>query len=117
MIMKERQSILRLTVSKIPFEVMYTHEKLIEFRRPSAWIMSRLYDKSGSAKKYDHVEIVNGYGKKRPRVLFSYDGFFINSVPREFKYSNGLVVKAEVGTICIRLSPVNKYKAREAVLI
>ena len=39
--------------------------KKIEFREPSEWILSRLIDKNGDAKKYDLIEFKNGYSNKK----------------------------------------------------
>ena len=82
---------LRLTLSKKPFEVMMTGEKVIEYRRSSQWIKSRLFNKQGKPRVYDTIEFVNGYGKDRPRFTVAYKGFtLVDSVNETF--SNGLSV-------------------------
>lgn len=55
-------STLNLSLHKLPFDVMLTGEKDKEYRKPSKWIVSRLYNKDGTLKKYDVVKFVNGYG-------------------------------------------------------
>ncbi len=82
--------ILRLTLKKEPFDVMVTGEKKCEYRNPSKWIYSRLYNKMGMPKHYDFVEFTNGYGKGKPMFLCEYKGFIqlshgIHTEP----YSNG----------------------------
>ena len=44
---------LNLTVHGHAFEVMETGEKFLEFREPTKWIKSRLFDKDGKPRKYD----------------------------------------------------------------
>ena len=46
---------LKLTLKKMPFEVMVTGEKKIEFRCPSKWIESRLFDKENSKRNYKFI--------------------------------------------------------------
>ena len=53
--------ILKLTLSKLPFDVTVTGEKTIEYRKPSKWILSRL-----KGKHYRKIWFTNGYGKTRP---------------------------------------------------
>lgn len=84
-------SVLKLVVSKKPFEVMQTGEKLEEFRNMSKWMTSRLYNKDASEKHYDLLQITWGYGKDRPSFTAKYNGFVIESdISR--KYSNGLKI-------------------------
>lgn len=92
---------LKLTLKAQPFEVMQTFEKCLEFRKPSDWIKSRLYDKDGTMKEYNYVEFINGYGSTRPRFTAYYCGFSICQKDREITYSNGLVVKVEKGDFII----------------
>ena len=96
--------ILKLTVSKKPFEVMVTGEKKVEYRSDSAWIKSRLYSKrtysnhpghSGTEwtpRKYDFVKITNGYKKTSPYLIAVFVGFKTLSIDMARTYSNGLVV-------------------------
>lgn len=90
---------LKLTLHKKAFEVMVTGEKKKEFREFSDWITSRLYsfDKEGrkTAKSYDFVEFTNGYGRNMPRFTAKFLGFERRQWVHE-KYSNGLVVDAEM---------------------
>ena len=96
---------LRLTLSEKPFEVMVTGEKVIEYRRQSQWIRSRLFDKKGEPRVYDKIEFVNGYGKDRPRFTVTYNGFsLVNSVNETF--SNGLCVVIDEPVYAIRCSPM-----------
>ena len=102
----ENKKALRLTLKKDAFDVMITGEKMLEFRKPSDWIMSRLFFNANPAqgmKPYDKVIFTNGYGKRRPSFERKYDGCIRVTETREYAYSNGLVVKAEKGDIIIRL--------------
>jgi hypothetical protein len=92
---------LKLTLKAQPFELMQTYEKCNEFRKPSDWIKSRLYNKDGSMKNYDLVEFTNGYGSTRPRFTAYYCGFSICQKDITLTYSNGLVVKVEKGDFII----------------
>lgn len=52
---------------------MVTGEKREEFRKPSKWMLSRMFNKnkdgSKSFKKYDLVKFVNGYGNDKPYFI------------------------------------------------
>jgi hypothetical protein len=94
--------VLRLTLSALPFEVMRTGEKLVEYRKPSDWIKSRLVGKS-----YDVVHFTNGYGKDKPFFIAQYRGYEIEQ--RGFSsptYSNGLKVEVAIGDFKIYLGSV-----------
>ena len=99
--MTKQKRVLKLTLHKKAFEVMVTGEKKLEFRKPSAWIMSRL-----KGKDYDAVEFVNGYGVHRPRFMATFKEYHVADENEEFNYSNGLKVKVEPGDICIRIGKV-----------
>ena len=80
---------LKLVISKKPFDVMITGEKLEEFRVPSKWIESRLFDKKGNPREYELIQFTNGYGKDRSTFTAKYKGFTKeHNIKRE--YSNGL---------------------------
>jgi hypothetical protein len=67
--------ILNLTLNKPPFDVMLSGEKTLEYREPTAWIMSRLFDKNGNKKEYDAVKFTNGYGSDRPYFIAEFKGW------------------------------------------
>lgn len=105
--------VLRLTLHKEAFEVMVTGEKAEEYRAPSAWIDSRLYQKKtigrftySEPKEYDLVLFTNGYGKSKPYFIAE----MINHSPANFvasrHYSNGLGVYVTPGTHIIRLGNI-----------
>ena len=99
-----KQRILHLTLSKGPFDVMVTGEKNMEFRKPSKWIISRLYNKDGTPKKYDVVKFVNGYGKDKPQFVCEFIGVENRfKYDETFTYSNGFKVKVEPEDIIINL--------------
>lgn len=102
----ETKSVLRLTLKKDAFEVMKTGEKMMEFRKPSRWIMSRLFvngNQNQGRRTYDAVVFTNGYGKSRPSFERKYDGCAIATEARDYAYSNGLSVRVEKGDFIIRL--------------
>lgn len=103
---KEITPTLLLTLSKQPFEVMVDGEKNEEFRKPSNWIKSRLFDKNGNKREYDHVKFVNGYGSDKPMFCVDFIGFEIAQAKQTIKYSNGLVVVVEKGDFIIKLGSV-----------
>jgi hypothetical protein len=85
---------LRLTLKKAPFDVMVTGEKMEEFREPSRWIRSRLFNRDGTPRSYDFIEYTNGYGADRPRFTTNFVGFeHLDRVSR--RYSNGLTIDSD----------------------
>ena len=96
-------NVLKLTVSKKPFELMSRGKKQFEVRRPSKWILSRLIDKNGNAKNYDYVEFRNGYAKNAPSFMVKYKGFVVATKFEEHLYPNGLIVEVNQGDIKILL--------------
>ena len=98
----ETDKILKLTVSRKPFEVMVTGEKTSEYRKKSKWIESRLFvappGEHGNGhendRDYDFVEIRNGYGKDRPYFIAKYSGFseMLNFGHSYIGWSNGLEI-------------------------
>lgn len=102
--------ILRLTLRKIPYDVMVTGEKTFELRKSSKWIMSRLVNKDGSDKEYDLVAFKNGYRKDSPCFYTEYKGFYEwKDLTQHQKFSNGLVVRITARDIIIKLGKVVEY--------
>lgn len=60
---------LNLTLRKAPFDVMVTGEKTEEFRNPTEWLNSRLYDDENNLRRYKLVKFVNGYGADKPAFI------------------------------------------------
>ena len=80
---------------------MVTGEKDREYRRPSKWILSRLFN-----KEYDVVEFTNGYGKDKPRFTCEFLGWEYSPVDRYLAFTNGLLVDVKAGDIVINLGKV-----------
>lgn len=99
---------LLLTLSKQPFDVMKTGKKPIEVRKPSKWILSRLFNPDGTRKEYDLVQFTNGYGNDKPRFEAIFNGFSIASEYSVLTYSNGLTVNVEPGDVLIHLGDIIK---------
>lgn len=100
------QKTLLLTLPKEPFDVMVTGEKRLEFRKPSNWILSRLFYKDGTKKEYDLIKFVNGYGNDKPYFFCQFKGFYhspINRIKKTYSYSNGLSVTPEENDVVIIL--------------
>lgn len=104
--MTDKKKILRLTLSKKPFEVMLKGEKTEEFRNPSEWIKSRLFNKDGTRRDYDVVEFVNGYGKDKPAFTTIFNGFTTCKKLSERIYSGNFKVIINEGDIIIHLGDV-----------
>lgn len=100
--------ILKLTLSASPFEVMHTGEKQTEFRKPSRWIESRLYEKDGNFKEFDLIQFTHGYGTDRPVFIAKYLGFSLSTADYKVEYSNGLIVDVEVGDYKIYIGQILK---------
>lgn len=97
---------LNLTLKKLPFEVMITGEKKIEYRKPSKWIESRLFDKELNIKPYDYIKFSNGYSKNSPYFICLFGGVGTSITESEIKYSNGLIVNKEEGDYKIYLGEI-----------
>jgi hypothetical protein len=95
------ERILNLTLKKLPFDVMITGEKRIEYRASSKWIISRL-----EGKNYDLIKFVNGYGNDKPYFFSKYEGWEIEMIDNVVNYSNGLIVESKKGTIKIKLGEI-----------
>lgn len=104
--------ILRLSLHKLPFDIMKTGDKKLEFRKPSKWIMSRLVDKNGEPKHYDYVEFTNGYGADKPKFMAEYKGFEFSKtlLPATYHYTNGLSVVVSNGDVIIELGDLYEKK-------
>ena len=100
--LKRENKILHLTLSKAPFEVMETGEKVLEYREDKEWIRSRLIDKkTGKEKEFDLIKFSNGYSSNSPRFYCKYEGFFNSSISCEIEYSNGFKHEVEAGMVVI----------------
>ena len=95
--------VLRLSVSRMPFDVMVTGEKKTEYRDPSSWMMSRLAD-----KHYDIVRFTNGCGRHRPYFDAKFIGWEVEENPSAHSFSNGLTVETKIGTIKIHLGEITE---------
>lgn len=102
-----KKKILHLSLKKEPFEVMVTGEKAHEYRKPTEWIKSRLFNKDGTKKDYDVVKFTNGYGKDKPCFVAEYKGVMqmcgyvgIN------RYSNGFKYELVAGDYVISLGKI-----------
>jgi hypothetical protein len=98
--------VLKMTLSKQPFEVMVTGEKQQEYRSPSDWMMSRLYDTKERAKDYDAVFFRNGYQPHQPWFLAEFLGWEEAAADDSRSFSNGLVVPIPRGTIILHLGEI-----------
>lgn len=100
--------ILHLSLKEEPFEVMVTGEKTNEFRAPTKWIISRLYNKDGTLKHYDLIKFVNGYGSTLPNFTAVYNGFnVLNHGIHTEPYSNGFHLEfLPAGTIDIKIGEI-----------
>lgn len=100
--------ILNLTLKKPPLDVMLSGEKTLEYREPTAWIMSRLFDKNGTRKEYDAVKFVNGYGSDKPYFIAEFKGWEHLHWDRKTtkKYSNGFELELEGYYVVIKLGKI-----------
>lgn len=102
--------LLWLTLKKEAFEVMVTGEKIIEFRKKSKWIESRLFDKKGKVREYDFIVFTNGYGNDKPYFIAEMVAFKETKRvgSQIYSYSNGLTVEVEQGDYMILIGNVLK---------
>lgn len=101
--------ILHLVLKREPFEVMVTGEKKNEYREPSDWIKSRLFDKEGNRRAYDFVCFRLGYRKFSPFFYVEYLGFTIANKTEYLKFTNKLHVKVNPGDYIIRLGEIKNH--------
>lgn len=93
---------------------METGEKTNEYRKPSLWILSRLYDKQGNKKDYTHIKVTWGYGSERPYYVAEFKYFLFTERTYTKKYSNGLQVKINKGDINIKIGKIiEHYKIKQ----
>jgi hypothetical protein len=92
--------ILKLTLKKVPFELMAEGHKKIEYRRPSRWIKSRVV-----GKEYDAVLFRNGYGFLSPWFMCEYKGYEVAEDDHVLTWP-GLEVKVKKGDILIKLGEI-----------
>ncbi len=113
---------LNLTLSKLPFDVMVTGEKVFEYRKDtsSGWMRSRLYNPDSTVKKYDLVRFSHGYGAAKPYFVAEYQGFYIQNDIEEVCYTNGLIVTIYKGDFVISLGKIiesgNLTTNKEAII-
>lgn len=98
--------ILHLSLKQKPFEVMKSGEKLLEFRRPSKWICSRLMN-GFIFRKYDYIKFTNGYGNERPCFLARHKSTKIATYSYTVNYSNGLTIDVEPGDYVIEFELID----------
>ena len=109
--MDDNPKILHLSIKKEYFEVMVTGEKTFEFRKPSDWNKSRLFEKHKTygdelPKKYGYVRFTNGYGNDKPYFTCVFLGFQKAKDNYMKKYSNGETVKIFKGDFIISLGKI-----------
>lgn len=96
-----KDTTLNLTLKRLPFEATAKGEKIIEVRKPSRWIMSRL-----KGRDYAQVKFTHGYGNSRPSVTLRYQGYTIAVEHTQFTFSNGLVVDVQPGDVLISIGQI-----------
>lgn len=84
------QKILTFRVCKNDFEKFASGKEKTRFREASNHWKSRLLEKNGDTKHFDHIKIVNGYHRDSPTIIAEFagitpgknsenaDGFFIH---------------------------------------
>lgn len=105
------KSLLKLTLSKAPYDIMVTGEKQNEFRKPTRWILSRLL-KDGKRREYDLVQFSHGYAKGCPFFICEFKGFFFAESDHNVKYGP-FIVEVKKGDVVIKLGQIIKVKETE----
>lgn len=94
---------LNLVLTNAYFNMTGEPGKMFEIRKPSKWILSRLFNKDGSVKNYTHVELCDGYKKNRSTKFREFKGFSIASHEMSIGIPNGEILTISKGDIIIRL--------------
>ncbi len=81
--MEKELKVLHLSLTQLPFDLMVLEYKNFEYRKPTQWLKSRLYNPDGSLKEYDVIKFTNGYGFHRPWFECEFLSFFL--AERDFK--------------------------------
>lgn len=102
-------NILYLPLNKEPFDIMITGEKSNEYRKPSFWIKSRLFNKDGTSKNIDYIKFTQGYGSDRPYFIAKFEGFKRAKINYSMKYSNGLKVIINKADFNIKVGMIVEY--------
>jgi len=105
-----KNKILYLTVHKQAFDAMVTGEKQKEFRKPTKWILSRLYKKDGELKQFDFVKISNGYQKNSPYFIAEFKGLEVNEIHNFLYYLDGLEVEIFPGDLVLLIGKIIERK-------
>ena len=74
----DKDTVLKLTLRRHPFDLMINEFKQSEFRETKKWIQSRLYDlkcRNYTQKVYKYVLFQNGYSSTSPWFATTYAGF------------------------------------------
>jgi hypothetical protein len=100
--------ILHLSLHKLAYEIMASGDKTLEFRKPSKWLLSRLFNTDGTPKNYDCIKFTNGYGKDRPYFKAIFQSWRINPAYHRIEYSNGLMVEVAQGDVIIQLGKIEE---------
>lgn len=98
---------LHLTLKKKWFDIMVTGEKEIEIRKPSKWLMARIYRTT-----YDKIRFTNGYGKNAPAFEASHLGYGTQVRP-QIHYFGSETVKSNPGDIIIFIGEILKVENYE----
>jgi hypothetical protein len=101
--------ILHLTLNKQWFDLMIEGHKKQEFRDPSKWIESRLFNKDCSRKQYDYVKFTNGYGQKHAWFIAEFRGFTKTEFTVLKEYIGGVKLLVHPNTYCILLGKIVKF--------
>jgi hypothetical protein len=96
---------------------MVTGEKNVEIRKPSNWILQRLFNQGGlgTPRKYDFVKFVNGYGPNRPYFIAEFQGIKIMQNTHEVTFGNEIEpklnfrVRVEPNDILIALGEIREW--------
>ncbi len=98
---------LQLNLKSLPFNVMLTGEKKVEYRDIKKWMNTRLFHKDGSPKQFDEVRFTLGYGSSQPYFICKFSGLKkVRNVSK--KYTNGLEVRFKGLRWAIRLGKITK---------
>jgi hypothetical protein len=68
----DAKNVLTLIVTEVWLDKIWTGEKCFDYREMKPYWKKRLENRT-----YDEVHIINGYGHKRPKMVFKYKGYDI----------------------------------------
>lgn len=91
--------ILKIPVNKAWFDLIKEGKVPYDMRAIKKYWTDRLFTASGAPKKYDFIEVINGYGSHRPTLVFKWEGFGVTPENSVTHLGQGKVFAIKLGEV------------------